>query len=132
MKVCNKQVGKKQMQRHVGKHILDDKLDNVCGFCGTQGCSIELAKSSGWGATANKGPNCPTARVSTNFHWNQQRSQPSLAHAKCPISCAICQVVVWSYSIDGHYNQIHQGVAPPSMVSDEETDVVFHCIPVKN
>ena len=27
--------------------------------------------------------------------------------------------------IDSHYNKIHQGVAPPPMVSDEEGDIVY-------
>ena len=31
-KLCNKEVDMEQMQLHVGKHILENNLSNVCGF----------------------------------------------------------------------------------------------------
>ena len=39
-KLCNKPMGRKKMRQHIGSHILKDNLENVCGFCGVQGCDI--------------------------------------------------------------------------------------------
>ena len=36
-KLCDQNVEKKQMRLHVRIHILEDKLNYVCGFCGTSG-----------------------------------------------------------------------------------------------
>ena len=52
-KLCCKDFDLKVMRQHVGRHILEQTLVNVCGFCGMQGCSIEFKSSSGRGKTAS-------------------------------------------------------------------------------
>ena len=124
-KLCNNHIEMKQMRRHVGKHILEDGLENVCGFCGTQGCSLELVKSSGLGtsATLSSKSNC------THFSkFSLKAAEKSTKSSPCtnrPISCTVCHVVVWSYSLSGHYKQVHQEVVPPVMVPDEEKNLVL-------
>ena len=52
-KLCCKDFDLKVMRRHVGRHILEEKLVNVCDFCGIVGCIIEVKSSSGRGKTAS-------------------------------------------------------------------------------
>ena len=51
-KLCEKIIPNKNMRRHVGGHVLKEKLVNVCGFCGLSGCSIGIMCGSGRGKTA--------------------------------------------------------------------------------
>ena len=59
-RLCDERVEKKVMRKHVGKHILKDKLGIVCGFCGLGTCSIDLVRGSGRGKTISfvPGSNC--------------------------------------------------------------------------
>ena len=51
-RLCNKKIDSKFMCCHVGYHIINEDVQNVCGFCGLQSCSIGLKNSSGCGKTA--------------------------------------------------------------------------------
>ena len=54
-KLCEKIIPNKNiMRRHVGGHILKEKLVNICGFCGLSGCSIGIMCGSGRGKTASQ------------------------------------------------------------------------------
>ena len=41
-RLCNKKIDSKFMRCHVGYHIINEEVQNVCGFCGLQSCSIWL------------------------------------------------------------------------------------------
>ena len=53
-KLCEKQLLTKNMTKHIGFHILNDSLEDVCGFCGMSGCSIDIIHGSGRGKTSSK------------------------------------------------------------------------------
>ena len=55
-RICEKSIERKKMRQHVGAHILRDNLKNACGFCGQEGCDIEIARVSGRGQTASEIP----------------------------------------------------------------------------
>ena len=124
-KLCPKEVELKLMRLHVGKHILQENLINVCGFCGTQGCSIELTKSSGRGKSATQAPksNCPHASK-----FSLKPAEKSTSSSPCtnrPVVCIICHTVVWSYMMASHYSQVHNGVPCPLSVTVEEREMVL-------
>ena len=60
-RVYGENVDEKIMRKHVGKHILKEKLENVCGFCDLGGCTIQLVSGSdrGKSATMIAESNCP-------------------------------------------------------------------------
>ena len=43
-KLCEKQLLIKNMRKHIGFHILNDSLEDVSGFCGMSGCSIDIIR----------------------------------------------------------------------------------------
>ena len=43
-RLCNTKIDIKFMCCHVGYHIINEDVQNVCGFCGLQSCSIGLKK----------------------------------------------------------------------------------------
>ena len=53
-KLCEKQLLIENMRKHIGFHILNDSLEDVCGFCGMSGCSIDIIHGSGRGKKASK------------------------------------------------------------------------------
>ena len=50
-KLCERQLLIKNMRKHIGFHILNDSSEDVCGFCGMPGCSIDIIHGSGRGKT---------------------------------------------------------------------------------
>ena len=43
-RLCEENIEKKVMRKHVGVHIFKENLGMVCGFCGLGNCSIDLAR----------------------------------------------------------------------------------------
>ena len=106
-------------------HNMQDNLINVCGFCGTQGYSIELSKSSGRGKSATQAPksNCSyTSKFSLKPAEKCTSSSPCTNH---PVVCTISDTVVWSYMMTSHYSQVHDGVSCPLTVTAEEREMVW-------
>ena len=88
-------VDQKIMRRHVGKHILKEKLENVCGFCGVSGCTIQLVSGSGRGKTVtmiaeSNGPY--KKKFSLKAAETPTKSGPCTNH---PVCCDVCKAVVW-------------------------------------
>ena len=108
------------MRKHVGKHILQDKLENVCGFCGLHGCTIDLVPGSGRGKTAilTASSNC-----SYKKKFSLKASETSTKTGPCtnrPVRCDICKYVLWSYNILTHYKDKHSDYPTPKTVKDTE------------
>ena len=59
-RLCGELLTKKLMRTHVEKHVLEDNLGIVCGFCGMGDCSVTLEVGSGRGKTVTLKPasNC--------------------------------------------------------------------------
>ena len=125
-KLCDKKVKEKNMRKHVaGSHIIKEKLENVCGFCGLSGCYIGIEVGSGRGKTA-------TRVVSSHCEYRKKFSLKSAE--KCtksspctnrPVTCPLCNTVHWSYNMVFHMKERHSDY--PSDVwklIDEELDAV--------
>ena len=58
--LCGDNIDKKVMRKDIGIHTLKDGLGMVCGFCGSNSCSISLERGSGRGKTVTlvPGSNC--------------------------------------------------------------------------
>ena len=124
-KLCDQEVDTKQMRLHVGKHILKDKLSNVCGFCGIPGCSIAFEKSSGRGATATLSANSNCAYRSKFSLKAAEKVTKSSPCTNRPVSCPMCNIVVWSYMMDSHYIHVHPNETLCILVTSEERDMVL-------
>ena len=95
------------MRKHNASHILIDKLENVCGFCGVLGCSINIVKGSGKGKIASKS-------VSSNCEYSVKFSliaaETSTKSSRCtnrPLTFKFCNMVEWSYNMKGHMKRKH-------------------------
>ena len=108
----------KLMRLHVGKHILQDGLINVCGFCGTQECSIALSKSSGRGKSA-------THALSKLSLKPAEKYTISCPGKKRPVVCIICDTVVWSHMMISNYSQVHDGITCPLSLTVDESELVW-------
>ena len=41
-----------------------------------------------------------------------------------PLKCEICDKVYWSYNLKTHFELMHNNIAAPNVVSDEEIDLI--------
>ena len=124
-KLCDQEVDTKQMRLHVGKHILKDNLSNVCGFCGMPGCSIAFENSSGRGATATLSAKSNCAYRSKFSLKAAEKVTKSSPCTNRPVSCHMCNTVVWSYMMDSHYGHVHPNEPLCKLVTSEERDMVL-------
>ena len=72
------------MRWHIGSHILKDNLENVCGFCGVQGCDIDISCGSGRGKTVSE---VPQSRC--DFYEKLQQTDRKGAHVRTDQSTAL-------------------------------------------
>ena len=119
-KVCSKEVELKKMRLHVGKHILGGNLVNVCGFCGSDGCSINLVKSSGRGNSSTLGPQSNYVYFSKFSLKSAETSTKSSPCTNRPFACPVCETVVWTYMMSYHYAQVHKEATCQSYMSSAE------------
>ena len=124
-KVCSKEVGLKKMRLHVGKHILEGNLVNVCGFCGSDGCSINLVKSSGRGNSSTLGPQSNCVYFSKFSLKSAETSTKSSPCTNRPFACPVCETVVWTYMMSYHYAQVHKEATSQSYISSAEKEMVL-------
>ena len=124
-KLCNKEVDMKQMRLHVGKHILENNLSNVCGFCGTQGYSIGFKKSSGRVVTATLSAQANCTYISKFSLKAAEKTTKSSPCTNRPVSCPVCNTVVWSYMMGPHYSHVHPEKTLCTSVTSEERDMVL-------
>ncbi len=138
------------MRCHVGKHIL--KNDNnltakTCGFCGRNGCHIDIVVSSGRGAKANLGVLSKDCK--SYYKFSLGSAEPKFKKdndgefqldskgekilkitktAPCsnrPICCKLCKnMVIWSYNMSIHYAQTHPGIELPEFINKDEIKYV--------
>ena len=119
-RVCGENVDQKIMRRHMGKHILKEKLENVRGFCGVSGCTIQLVSGSGRGKTVTMiaKSNCPyKKKCSLKAAETPTKSGPCTNR---PVCCDVCKAVVWSYHVSCHYRERHMDYPTPTSVSANE------------
>ena len=114
-KLCQKEMDIKGMRRHIGAHILLEELKDVCGFCGVAGCSIGIAKSSGYGKTATMSA---TSNCIYKSKFSLQAATKSTRSGPCtnrPLDCNLCppNTVVWKYNVRHHFDLHHAGVLIP-------------------
>ena len=106
-KLCNKPMGRKKMRQHIGSHILKDNLENVCGFCGVQGCDIDISCGSGRGKTVSE---VPQSRCDFYEKFSIKAAANGSKRSPCtnrPIHCPVCTRVVWFYNMSFHYQPNH-------------------------
>ena len=108
-KICFHLISRERLRVHVAKHIIKNetsKSPNLCGFCGTVGCSIDLKQSS------TKNHLKPKSNCSFYYKFNirsvkkiSSRS-PSTNH---PVFCRSCKddQCFWSYNLKLHYIEKH-------------------------
>ena len=112
-KICSRTFILKDMRTHVAKHILSNHcVKNCCGFCGLScNCILELRKSSAYGLNANFKPfsNCS---LFYSFSLAPVEKVGSFCSNR-PIVCKICRNVFWSYNMQDHYEDHHNGVTFP-------------------
>ena len=117
------------MRNHIGKHILQQKIESdphLCGFCGNIGCSINLESSSGFGKnkTIAVKSDCPYFyKFSENRSLKLRKANPCLNR---PIQCEHCHEVVWSYNMNEHFKISHKGFECPALISEEEKKLVLN------
>jgi hypothetical protein len=111
-RICSKQVKLALMRSHIGKHIIDGTVkrhEHLCGFCGIVGCKISIVKTSGYGTSANYGPDSDCKykiRFSLGAVAKGSKSAPCTNR---PVKCAICQNIYWSYNLEQHFENSHPG-----------------------
>jgi hypothetical protein len=121
-RLCGELFAKKLMRRHIGKHILEDNLGLVCGFCGLNDCSIALEVGSGRGKTATlvPGSNCEYAsKFSLKSAEKSTRTGPCTNR---PITCNLCKTIQWTYNMPGHYRSKHSDHPVPKRIADGEEE----------
>ena len=119
-RICGVGMSKKAMRKHVGVHIIKSDLAMVCGFCGTEGCSIDLVRGSGRGKTATlvPGGNCEYLQK-----FNIKCAEKSTKSGPCtnrPVTCSVCKTVQWSYNLPVHYRVKHSDHPIPTRINQEE------------
>ena len=127
-KVCKPTIEISLMRLHVAKHILACKVKaDVCGFCGTScNSSLGLRLSSGSKAkgTYKAQSNCPYA-----YEFSMACAIKQSANNLCsnrPVKCELCEnSIVWSYGLELHYAQKHQGLTCPLIVGDKEKSLIM-------
>ena len=108
------------MRKHVGKHIIKDRLGIVCRFCGLENCSIDLVRGSGRGKTITlvPGSNCDyIMKFSLKSAETPTKSGPCTNR---PITCNHCKTVQWSYNLPKHCEEKHSDHTIPTTVTDAE------------
>ena len=107
-KICKKMVPLKNMRTHVGKHIQKKDVEhseNICGFCGKEGCKPSLEKSSKSGTKTFYTP-----KSDCLYHYTYKKmGKKATRYTPCTnriTTCPICNVYTWSYNLVPHY-QIH-------------------------
>ena len=127
-KICKKNIEISLMRLHVGKHILSGQVSaEVCGFCGTN-CnspvSLRLTSGSQKNGTYKAHSNCAYIK-----DFNIGSCIKLSANNPCsnrPVRCDLCvDSFVWSYGLELHYSDKHQGITCPIIVSDEEKQAVL-------
>ena len=119
-RICGNQLEQKLMRKHVGEHIIRDKMGIVCGFCGLDGCSVDLVRGSGRGknTTLVPGGNCEYLHK-----FSIKSAEKSTKSGPCtnrPVACEVCKVIVWSYNLPEHYRKKHTNHPIPSQITAEE------------
>ena len=90
-KVCEKQLLIKNIRKHIGFHILNDSLEDVCGFCGMSGCSIDIIHDSGRGTTASK---IISSNCEYKIKFSLKKAEKSSKSSQCtnrPVNCSFMQ-----------------------------------------
>lgn len=119
-KICGEEINAKSMRKHVGKHVLSENLDMVCGFCGLKSCSIELVRGSGRGKTATLIPGSNCEYITKFSLKSAEKTTKSGPCTNRPIVCEQCNTVQWSYNMPSHYKLKHTDFPPPVTVSVKE------------
>ena len=118
--LCGDNIDKKVMRKDIGIHTLKDGLGMVCGFCGSNSCSISLERGSGRGKTVTlvPGSNCAyREKFSIKANVNPTKSGPCSNRS---INCELCNTVQWSYNLPKHYKDKHSDHPIPTTVTVEE------------
>ena len=108
---CKKTLPLKEMRNHIGKHIVKGEIpesDNLCGFCGVQGCRAYLQGSSSGGT---RHFNKPMSDCIYYYHYKKV-GEKATRYTPCTnriISCPICNIYIWSYNMSTHYRKSHDG-----------------------
>ena len=100
-------MGRKKMRQHIGSHILKENLENVCGFCGVQGCDIDISCGSGRGKSISE---VPQSRCDFYEKFSIKAAANGSKRSPCtnrPIHCPVCTRVVWFYNMSFHYQSNH-------------------------
>ena len=117
---CTDDVSTKVMRKHVGVHIIKSDLGLVCGFCGLEGCSIDLVRGSGRGKTATMIPGSNCEYVCKFDLKSAEKSTKSGPCTNRPVVCSICSTIHWSYNLPIHFCLKHSDHPIPARASDKE------------
>jgi len=120
-RICGEGLSIKAMRKHVGVHIIKSDLGLVCGFCGIEGCSIDLVRGSGRGKTATMIPGSNCEYLCKFSLKSAEKSTKSGPCTNRPVVCSICSTVQWSYNLPIHFRAKHSDHPIPARASDEET-----------
>ena len=115
--VCKQKLLKAKLRAHMGKHYLTNELSvYACGFCGKEGCSINLKKTSH--NTMIPESNCPMfTKFSLKPCESPKERNPC---SNRPVKCEVCHVVYWSYALQHHYLEQHPEHSAQLTVSELE------------
>jgi hypothetical protein len=127
---CNASTKLKDMRNHVGKHILcafrgveDPSLKasisvNPCGWCGRQGCKVQLIKK---GTSNSISSSCP-------YHYSKMMYGRAAQYSKSspctnvPIHCPLCleglsgqPKTIWKYNAFAHFAAEHVPLGSDSL-----------------
>ena len=121
---CRKKFSLVKLRMHIGKHILKGDITphpNLCGYCGSIGCRIEIVTTSGFGVNSNQGPKSD-CRHFYKFSMNKRKSKliKSYPCSNRPVKCEHCDGTYWSYNLSSHYRSNHNNFECPEQISSEE------------
>ena len=103
-RLCNKKIDGKLTRCHVGSHIINEDVQNVCGL---QSCSIVLKKSSGHGKTAIAAAESNCTYMSKFSLKSAENSTKTGPYTNRPAPCSVCIMITWSYSLPSQYKCQH-------------------------
>ena len=137
-RVCSGSFQRVVLRTHVAQHLLrgecvpgEEELcpGNACGFCGgRKGCSVSITKRGTKPEIVTS--LCPLRPHNVRFRTLSKGSgqNPATNH---PRACAVCNSVVWSFSMESHYAGSHAGTPCPvsECVLGEERERVLRWDP---
>ena len=127
-KVCKKNVPRLKMRIHVGKHILNNDVNeahDLCGFCGKNGCKPSLLENTS--SSGRRKFNRPSSNCVYNFPYKKVGDKAT-RYTPCTnriVSCPSCNMCVWSYNLPAHFIREHpEEDAKQFVVSQEEKNII--------